>query len=584
MSNPSDLLTELIKPRNYLPKCLKIRTKEGELKPFVINDAQDIVLQIIEEKKKNKKPIRLIVLKARQMGISTLTEGLIFNTTATTPLTNSLIVAHEDAASQNLYNMYRTYYENLPLELMPMKKYSNAQELLFENPTDDPVYKQQNPGLMSRVRVSTAKNVNTGRSWTIHNLHASEVAFWTDAKTLMTGLMQSVPDTSNTMVVIESTANGIGGYFYEMWKAAEKGENDFTPVFLPWFTDKSYRRKFDTMEELYQFMEEVNYTSKDKDDNIIHTEEWEMRQRYNLTYEQLNWRRYTIANKLGGDPEMFCQEYPSNPDEAFIASGRPRFSITALKQYLSKCVQGIRGYLEDRNGSVQFVENEKGYVEIFKMPEEDRFYSIGADVAEGLVTGDYSCGIVGSDDFDVSAIWHGHIDPDLFGVELVKLARFYNDAYIGCERNNHGLTTLKAIQNEDYYNIYYQKIYDKIADQVTQKIGWGTDRRTKPLMINKLAEFVREKWLGIKSKLIIEELLSYVIEDDGSTNAQEGCHDDSVMALAILLQLILEGKGENFIPERTDLEPKKETKSFVPNSRKFDIGDKDEEEKDEIAL
>jgi hypothetical protein len=172
----------------------------------------------------------------------------------------------------------------------------------------------------------------------------------------------------------------------------------------------------------------------------------------------------------------------------------------------------------------------------------------------------------------------------LFGLELIKLGKYYNDAYIGVERNNHGLTTLKAIQNKDYYNIYYQKIYDKIADQVTQKIGWGTDRRTKPLMINKLAEFVRESWLGIKSKLIVGEMLTYVIEDDGSTNAQEGCHDDTVMATAIWLQLLLEGKGENFIPEVTDqYEKPKQTTGFEPDSSIHDSVLQDSGQAMEIA-
>lgn len=145
-----------------------------------------------------------------------------------------------------------------------------------------------------------------------------------------------------------------------------------------------------------------------------------------------------------------------------------------------------------------------------------------------------------------------HIDPDLFGKELVKIARYYNDAYIGCENNNHGLTTLKAIQNEEYWNIFFTKSYDKLNDTLTQKIGWSTNNKTKPLMINKLAEFVRNKWIGIKDRLILQEMFTYIIEDNGSTNAQSGCHDDTVMALAILLQVLLEGKGENFVPYSTD--------------------------------
>jgi hypothetical protein len=585
-------LAQILETRNYMPKCLKIRTKKGTLEPFKINDAQETVLQKIEEIQAKRKPVKVIVLKARQLGISTFAEGYIFKNTATKKLRNAQIVAHEDSASQNLYGMYKTFYDNLPPELTPMQKYSNAQELLFENPTTDINEKRKNPGLQSRVRVSTAKNVNTGRSFTIHYLHASEVAFWADAKTLMTGLMQAVPNEPDTLVMIESTANGVGGYFYDLWQKAERGENDFVPIFLPWYTDRGYTKPFDTEEEKRQFVEEVNHTVTNDEGVKIHTYEYELIQlvmeKYgmDLTYEQLNWRRWCIANNLNGDEEQFAQEYPATPEEAFIVSGRPKFNISALRQYLKQCREGRRGFFDMKDGLVTFREDPAGYVEMWKDREKDMFYCIGADVAEGLKDGDYSDAYVGDSKFDVVCSWHGHIDPDLYGKELVKMARYYNDAYLGVEANNHGLTTLKAVQREDYYNIFYMKSYDKIADIVTQKMGWQTNSRTKPLMIDKFAEFLREKWLGIKSKLMIEECLTYVIDDKGSTNAQDGCYDDSVMAGAILLQLLLEGKGESFTPESPEEEGKNrpDEHAYVPSSTYYDEKDMDDENRPEIAI
>ena len=120
------------------------------------------------------------------------------------------------------------------------------------------------------------------------------------------------------------------------------------------------------------------------------------------------------------------------------------------------------------------------------------------------------------------------------------------------EANNHGLTTLKSIQREDYWNLYFAKIYDRFTDSITQKLGWQTTSKTKPMMIDKLGEFIREFHIGIPSKKIIEECLSYIIEDNGSTNAQIGSHDDCVMALAIALQVWLEGKSDTFEPENSD--------------------------------
>lgn len=533
----------------YIENFLKIRDKKSQLVSFKLNHAQDIVEELMQKCEKEGKLKRFIVLKARQMGLSTYFEGVIFQDTATHDLKNSLIIAHEDKATQNLFNMSKLFYEELPDVIRPMKRYSNEQALTFENPTNDESEKKKNPGLRSKITVATAKTVDTGRSATIHNLHASEVAFFPNAKRTMLALLQSVPDEMNTLVVLESTANGVGDYFHEMWQQAVKGENEFIPVFLPWFVDPTYTRPFRSEAEKKAFIEQVNMENKDRKGNVVRTLEYELMSKHLLTYEQLNWRRWCIANKCGGDEELFQQEYPSTPEEAFIASGRPKFSISALKKYNTLTKKPKRGYILEKDGKVEFVEDAKGYISIWKEPEKDKYYCIGADVAEGLIDGDYSTGVVGSEEFEVVASWYGHIDPDLFGNELVKLAKYYNEAYIGVESNNHGLTTLKRIQQLEYWNIYFQKSYDKMTDKFTQKLGWNTNLKTKPLMIDKLAEFIREMYLGVYWDIFVQECFTYVIEDNGSTNAQVGCHDDTVMATAILLQLLLEGKGENYIPE-----------------------------------
>lgn len=567
----------LLDPKIYIPNFLYIRNKNAELVKFKPNKPQKKLRDTIERLRKQGKPVRIIILKARQMGFSTYTEADCFHQTVTNKMFSSTIIAHEEQASQNLYNMFKRYYENLPDALRPMRKRNNAKELLFENPTTDDLEKRRNPGLQSTVKVATAKNTATGRSQTINYLHASEVAFWDNPKETFTGLLQCVPYSAKSTVIMESTANGVGDYFYDMWNNAVAGKNEFVPLFFPWFEMDEYSLPFETEEEKEEFIKEVNYEFKDEEGNTVHTEEYELMQDFGVSYEQLKWRRWCINNNCNGDVEQFHQEYPSTPEEAFIASGRPRFNIGVLKQYRRQAKEGDIGRLEYSGNRVVFSPDPNGDIEIWKYPEEGKHYCIGADVAEGLITGDYSVGYVGDDNFDICLRYRTHIDPDLFGRELVKIAKYYNEAYIGCENNNHGLTTLKAIQNEEYWNIFFTKTYDKIADTVTQKIGWSTTPRTKPLMINKLAEFIRNKWLGIKDKILIQEMFTYVIDDKGSTNAQDGCHDDTVMALAILLQVLLEGKGENFVPYQSEDEnyPKPKTYKRLGMNIPMDI-DQDE--------
>lgn len=534
----------------FMRNFLKIRDKKSKLISFVPNQAQLKFNKIIDEDIKNEKPMRYIVLKARQLGMSTFTEGYIYHDTSNNKLRNSLIIAHEEKATMNLFNMSKLFYEESPLPIRPLKKYSNGKELVFENPTANDEEKKDNPGLRSKITVATAGTSDTARSGTFHNVHVSEIAFFPNPKNTMTALLQCIPDEPNTFVCLESTANGIGGYFYDMWYDAVNGRNDFTPIFFPWFEDAGYSTEFPTEKEKKAFIKEIDAVHLDASGREVHTDEWLLKEQFNLTYEQLYWRKKTIANKCGGDLDMFKQEYPATPDEAFISSGRPRFNLKAVKEYELNCCQPkIVCDLFKTGKTITFSEHDKGCLKIWIPPEQGRQYCVGVDVAEGLVTGDYSVATVIDDELNICAKWRGHIDPDLFGDELIKLCELYNGAYLAIENNNHGLTTIKSVVNKDYYNMFYTKTYDKVNDVMTKKLGWSTNRKTKPMAIDRLAEYIREKYLGLWDLDIIDELYSYVIDDKGITNAQEGKHDDCVMSLAIALQAFLEGRGENYIPE-----------------------------------
>jgi len=566
----------------YAENFLMIRNKKSQLVPLKYNTAQLIMERIDRYCIKHGLMRRYIVLKARQMGLSTYTESKIFHETANNKLTRSLIIAHEEKASSNLFNMSKLFYEELPDILRPMKKYSNGKILSFENPTNEEKDKKINPGLRSDITIATAGTGEVGRSATPTKIHASEVAFFPDAQVTMLGLMQGVPDEPETLVVLESTANGIGDWFHRQWQRATKGESDFIPIFLPWFIDPSYIKEFTSPAEKKMFAEQVNAARFDSEGNRTYTYEYQLMKKFNLSYEQLKWRRWAIANKCQGDETLFRQEYPSTAEEAFISTGRPVFSTDVLKEYQTITRHGEKGYfLSDDKGGVTWTPDPDGYVELWDKPEKYKRYCVGVDVAEGLAQGDYSVGVVMDEKTcDIVAMWHGHIDPDLLAHEMIKVCRYYNDAYLGVESNNHGGTTLLSLKRLEYWNLFFQKTYDKISNQISKKLGWNTNTNTKRLMIDKLNEFVREKWIGIYSDLIISEMLTYIRNDKGQFGAQEGCFDDTVMAAAIALQLVLEGQGEDYVPEI----PIDQRKGYKPEVIDPLFEGRREEEKVEISL
>jgi len=225
----------------YIEQNLQIQDKAGALRPLVFNPLQRRLYDEICRQQKEGKPVRIIILKARQIGFSTAVAALFYQRAATTPNVQAMIVAHKADASTNIFHKTKLFWECSPPDVRPMKKASNAKELLFENPTSKAEDKARDPGLRSKIEIETAGNKDAGRSATIHLLHMSELAYWPYAELTMASLLQAVPNLPGSMVIIESTANGVGGAFYREWQRAVKGESAFTPLFFPWWQHDEYR-------------------------------------------------------------------------------------------------------------------------------------------------------------------------------------------------------------------------------------------------------------------------------------------------------------------------------------------------------
>lgn len=497
---------------DYIESCLKIKTKSGTVVPFRMNDAQRKLYAVAKRQQDDGKPVRLIILKARQLGFSTLTEGLIFHACATRRNVNALIVAHREDATANLFRMSKLFYDELPAPVKPMLRASNAQELVFENPSKLRSEREARPGLRSRIRCATAGGRGIGRSDTLQCVHLSEYAFWPDGAdgkaSTLAGILQAVPSLPGTMVVIESTANGFED-FKERWDAAVAGENDFEPVFFAWFENPDYSMPV---------VPGTEWTA----------EERELRDAYRLTDGQLQWRRWCIANNCGGSLDMFRQEYPASPGEAFLHSGMGVFDNEQIVLRLER-LPGPAGRGEFTDG--EWTESETGAITLYELPEEGVPYVLGGDTAgEGS---DYFTAIV-IDNVSgriAAKLRQKYSEPE-YVRQIYALGRFYNDALVAIETNFSTYPVMK-LQEMEYPNQYSREREDTYTRQMRKSYGFRTDRQSRPRAIANLVEVFSSHPEWFTDRELLEEMLTFCYNEDHRPEALAGKHDDLVMGAAI---------------------------------------------------
>lgn len=500
-----------INTKQYIEQYVKIRDKASNIIDFIINEPQQRLYDIIKKLKKEKKPIRIVILKARQMGFSTLTESILFKETTTKFNVNTGIITHQDEATTNLFNMSKRIYDYLPDEMKPALKNSNAKELIFDN--------EQGTGLKSKIKCMTAGGKGVGRSDTFNNLHISELAFWPgDKKVTLTGLLQAVPNLSNTIVIIESTANGFE-YFKEIWDKAVKGENDFIPLFVGWNELKEYAMPYTGFE--------------------LTLDEKELQIKYNLTLEQLSWRRWCIKNNCGGDIETFKQEYPINPFEAFISTGSCYFNkeiiINRIKEIENNQPLKV-GYFsytfnENKISNINWCDDEKGYIKIYKDVEKGHPYVLGGDTA-GEGSDNFTGLVIDNSSGKQVATLKKELDEDEYARQMYCLGMYYNTALIGIE-NNYSTYPTKKIKEYRYPKIYLREIEDNIAEKIQDKFGFVTNKATRPIILSILKEILRDNVNWINDVEILKEALVFIKNEKGRPEAQLGEHDDLIMGLAI---------------------------------------------------
>lgn len=507
----------------YAKHCVKIRTKQGKITPLVLNRVQKRFAKAIIKQQLETGKVRFVVLKARQQGLSTVISAWQYWWLSQRKAQKGLVMAHEGDSTTTLLDMYRRIHDNVPDIVRPSTKYLSRNELTFDK-------------LDSGLRVATAGGRGVARGETLTVAHLSEVAFWPPAfaATNFNGLVQAIPEEEGTAIFLESTAQGVTGKFYEMYQGAATKDhrwNGYEVFFSAWFESDEYREPapadfMRTPEEelmLKQFAPLLN------------------------SNDQLYWRRKKVAtNGL----ELFKQEYPATPEEAFLSTGRPIFNNDYIQQRLVGikppiALMAVEESFDNSTGKPLPLhvlrENPRGELKVYHKVDPKETYVIGADVGMGLRQG-----VKGRKDGDPSvaqildskkrqvAVWRGLAHPDVFAKILITLGYHYNSALIAPERNNHGLVTCVALRDADYPYLYTDQVEGTLdPEKDTINLGFFTSERTKPLIIDGLRACDRDRQIEINDETTLKEMMTFVVTEAGKMEAEGGSHDDCVMSLAI---------------------------------------------------
>jgi hypothetical protein len=446
---------------------LKVRDKQGRLVTLEPNAAQADFT--------SKCTRRNIVLKARQLGITTWVAGRFFINTITRPGMVTVQVAHDQDSAEEIFRIVHRFQENMPKALRQgalRTSRANVRQLVF-------------PQLDSEYRVETAADPHAGRGLTIRNLHASEVARWPgDAAETLASLRAAVPPDGE--VVLESTANGAAGCFYDEWQRANV--TGYTRHFFPWWIEPRYAIPGVAVAELGE-------------------EERELVARFGLTDAQIAFRRDVRANFR----QRAQEEYAEDATSCFLASGECVFDAETIARRKNESGEAIKS-------------RDNGRLLVWLPPRDGSEYVIGVDPAGGGAEGDFACSQVVERKTGLQcAELLGHLAPQQLASSTAALGREYNDAVVAVERNNHGHAVLAYLGMEQYPNIYEQQ----------GKAGWLTSGMTRPKMLEDFAALLNSSPELVQSSRLLEQCRTFVRRADGSAGAANGAHDDCVMAMAI---------------------------------------------------
>jgi hypothetical protein len=568
----------------YAESLLKIIDQRERLVELRAKPAQKRFLEVKARQEAEGKPVRVIVLKARREGISTIVQGCMVRRISQRPNHKALVVAHDKGTGREIFSMGETMYGNLPDEEVaglvlrpPVAATRRGQEILLGEGSRH-ARLEGNVGLNSSYRVDTANEAEGGRGFTYHSLHLSEFAFWGPAEKKMRALMQTLPEGPESMCVIESTANGYN-QFRKLWVAAITGNSDYYPLFIPWYEDPDYTMPFANAEEEADFIDTIGEGEfGEAEPDLVEA---------GVTPAQLRWRRWAIANKTQGDLRGFMQEYPATWEEAFLSSGRQVFAPGLVAKVVERAAElepqrglirpkatgqrKLRGDLievpekpywvpeaeiggsagvatprwkvwEPPFAGLEEVKDESGNVIVPMRPPGQ--YVVTVDSASGAETvsegQDYfAIQVIDHRTRKQCAVWHARgIDADLVALEAYKAALWYSPefpAWVAVETTGgYGVSIATRLYKVYRYPLlYFRSPATSKGERAEDRLGFSMDVATKPLVVDGMKELLRVGRDGICDPETAAEMQTFVRDEKGRMGAEEDYFDDLIDALMV---------------------------------------------------
>ena len=527
-----DLLNEVkAKPEKLIELVFVVVDKEQKTMPFFVNDVQQEFLntlnKAIEDFEKGLiTDISILVLKGRQQGFTTLITAYQEASSILNRNFQGFTLADKaDNAEAIFQNKAKFPYSQLPEILKPTEKFNNKRQFLFEK-------------INSSWAVDTATK-DVGRSRTVNFFHGSECAFWKDGiAPIQSALGEAF--TKNCIKIYESTANGFNDY-QKMWNS-----NNHINCFFEWWKTKEYRISFEDEETKDKFLKDID---NKKSDWIWERLKW-LRDVKELDNEQLYWYYKKYINYL--EKDLIKQEYPCTPNEAFLMSGRCVFDVENIMQRLDNTPKAIKtGYFEyDYDGlkitNIRFVLDRNGFIKIYEPPNSPEVtnYCIGGDTA-GEGSDYFTAHVINAKNGKQVAVLRHEFDADQYAKQMYCLGMYYShrdrnnklvNALIGIESNFDSFP-IRELTRLGYTNQFVRNEEDTYTGKLQKRFGFRTDRNSRPRIISNLIEIVREHTNQINDKETLEEMLTFVRNEKGRPEAQEGAHDDLVMGLAIAYEI-----------------------------------------------